>query len=257
MKRGAIALVTLMAGCSFSPLAHRIDIGSDPFVVVAGRGADQNVDLFAGHVDGGDMYQFTFTPLIESEPAVTRLGDRVAFLRSRDTTTSPDVVVMNLLSGGEATLSLPGDAGRPRALAWADGDTALYVRTDRGVWTSAARPRAPAPTPVAPSARAHADSLLDLWLGTPRFTRAIGCPGGGLCVVGPRGDTGQLAPQGHAPMRWGSDSVAWFEGSQLVVRSLGPGAARRIHWTNSPDTIYAASYAAGPADMTRQTGDSQ
>ena len=46
----------------------------------------------------------------------------------------------------------------------------------------------------------------------------------------PADDTGRassLAPGGRDPMAWGADSVGYVEGSELVVRPVGPGRARR------------------------------
>lgn len=246
----AIAAAALLAsGCGFSPLSHHISVGVEPFVIFVGEGIDQHTDLFAVAAGGGGVFQVTFTPLIEQHPRLTPTGAIVAFLRMRDTLpeTPRDIVLMDLTSGGEAVLALPAGSGRPLDLAWNAAGTALYVRTDHGIWRSPAPPSPSSFIPVAPAERAIADSSLDLWLGQPRFARVIGCAAGGLCIVGPKGDTTALAPGGAGPIRWGDDSVAWFDNSVVVVRSLGPGRLRRVTWQNGPQHPRDASYAAGAA----------
>ncbi len=224
-------------------------MGHDPYFVIVGEGIDHHTDLFAVPADGGDVAQFTFTPLTESDPQLTPNGDVVAFLRSNDAmpTTPPRVVLMNLLSGGELPVHLPDSAGVPVALAWNDDASLLYVRTTRGLWETAARPGATTVTRVVTADTARADTMLTVWLGAPRFARAIACAGGGVCVIGPRGDTADIAPEGHDPVRWGGDSVAWIEHGALKVRSLGPGVGRRITWNRGPDHPRQPTFARGVA----------
>ena len=248
--RAAVACASValcFSACSFSPISHRIKVGEEPFVVFVGEGIDHNTDLFAVPAGGGTVAQVTFTPLVEQGPRLSPSGEVVAFLRMRDTLadTHRDVVLMNLLGGGEVTLSLATDAGVPRAVAWSQDGRTLYIRTDRGDWQSAIPPAPVAVVPVPAAESAAIDSALALWLGEPRFARVIACVDGGLCIVGPRRDTTPLAPQGHDPMRWGRDSVAWFQQGGIVVRSLGPGRERRITWTNAPDRPRDGSYTAG------------
>ncbi|MGH7594060.1 MAG: TolB family protein [Gemmatimonadales bacterium] len=242
----ALAVALPCLGCSFSPLNHRIDVGREPFLVFAGEGIDQHTDLFAVKAGGGDVVQVTFTPLIEQAPRLNPTGDVVAFLRMRDTLPAShrDVVLMNLLSGGEAELRIPAGDGQPRGVAWNTNGTSLYIRTDRGIWRSPAPPDAPV-APVAPSDLATADSALDLWLGKPPFARVVDCVAGGLCIIGPKRDTTALAPSGVDAMRWGDDSVAWFENGNVMVRSLGPGRLRRVLWRNPPMHPRDGSYAGG------------
>src|ERR1019366_5808303 len=213
-----------------------------------GEGVDHSTDLFAVPAGGGSVAQVTFTPLIEWGPRLTASGDAVAFLRMRDTLPNAhrDVVIMNLLSGGEVTLKLPAEAGVPQAVAWSRDASTLYIRTNHGSWQAEAPPAAPRVSAVPPTATAVTDSALDLWLGEPRFARVISCVGGGLCIVGPKRDTTALAPQGHDPIRWGNDSVAWFQQEGIIVRSLGPGRERRVTWPNGPEHPRDGSYAAGP-----------
>jgi hypothetical protein len=241
------AVALLASGCGFSPLSHHISVGDEAFVIFVGEGIDQHTDLFAVAGGGGSVFQVTFTPLIEQHPRLTPTGTIVAFLRMRDTLpgTRRDVVLMDLATGGDQVLTLPPGSGRALDLAWNRAGTTLYVRTDRGTWQSPAPPSPSSFIPVTAGALAAADSSLDLWLGQPRFARVIGCAAGGLCIMGPKGDTTALAPAGTDPMRWGDDSAAWFENSALVVRSLGPGRLRRIIWQNPPQHPRDASYAAG------------
>ncbi|HEY4100671.1 MAG TPA: hypothetical protein VGM20_07320 [Gemmatimonadales bacterium] len=242
----AAAMALLVAGCSFSPLAHRINVGQDPFVVFVGEGIDHHTDLFAAPAGGGEVAQVTFTALVERHPQLSSSGSVVAFIRMPDTLpgTPRDVIAMNLLSGGEATIKLPAAAGVPQDVAWS-GDSVLYISTDHGTWRAPAPPSDDPATRVVASDSARADTALALWLGQPRFTRVVDCATAGLCVIGPRGDTALLAPGGTDAMRWGGDSVAWFEGGAVMVRSLGPGRARRINWTSMPDHPRDGSYAPG------------
>jgi hypothetical protein len=241
------AIAPLLSACSLSPLNHRINVGQEPFIIFVGDGIDHHTDLFAAAAGGGTVAQVTFTPLVEQGPRLTPIGDVVAFLRMRDTLpgTRHDVVVMNLLSGSEVVLGLPAGSGQPERVAWSPDASNLYIRTDRGVWQSTAPPMRSAVMPVASSERADADSALELWLGQPRFARVVGCAAGGLCVVGPKGDTTALAPTGSDALRWGDDSVAWFENNGVTVRSLGPGRSRRVNWRNPPVHPRDGSYAAG------------
>lgn len=240
------ALALLVSGCGLSPLSHHLSVGEEPFVIFVGEGIDRHTDLFAVAAGGGGVFQVTFTPLVEKDPRLTPTGTVVAFLRMRDTLPGShrDVVLMDLVTGSEAVLDLPPGSGLPLNLAWNPAATSLYIRTDRGVWQSPAPPSPALITPVAPGELAAADSALDLWLGQPRFARVVGC-GGGLCIIGPRRDTTPLAPAGSDAIRWGDDSVAWFEHDAVVVRALGPGRLRRLVWQNPPQHPRDASFAAG------------
>lgn len=247
--RQAIAAIAAIApvGCAFSPLAHRIKVGEEPFVVFVGEGRDQHTDLFAVPANGGPVTQVTFTALIEMHPRLTPTGEVVAFIRMRDTMPDQhrDVVVINLVSYGEIVMSLPDSAGSAQAVAWSDDASKLYVRTTRGVWQATAPPAQPAIAPVATGDAPVADSALDLWLGKPRFARVVPCSGGGLCIIGPKQDTTSLAPEGREAIRWGADSVAWFQGPGIMVRSLGPGHERLVTWKEGPSNPRDATYARG------------
>ena len=257
MRRGfflaAVAVALPFSGCGFSPLSHHISVGQEPFLVFVGEGIDHHTDLFAVATGGGAVAQVTFTPLIERGPRLTPTGNVVAFLRMRDTlpVTHRDVVLMDLVSGGESLLELPAGTGEPREVAWNATGTTLYIRTDQGVWQSPGPPRLAPVVPVAPADSAAADSALDLWLGQPRFARVVQCAAGGLCIIGLKGDTTALAPMGTDAIRWGDDSVAWFERGSVVVRSLGPGRLRRLTWQDPPVNPRDGSFAPGPAPASR------
>jgi len=242
-----VAIALLLSACGFSPLTHRLEVGQEPIVIFVAEGIDRHTDLFAVAAGGGAVAQVTFTPLVERHPRLSPSGDVVAFLRSRDTLpgTHANVILMNLLTGAEAAIALPQAAGEPVGLAWNDSATAVFVRTTSGVWRAPAPPLTGAATPIAAGDSAVADSALDTWLGSPRFARAINCAGSGLCIVGSRGDTTPLAPQGISVIPWGSDSVGWFEKGTIVVRPLGPGRSRRVLWTEAPENPREGSYSAG------------
>lgn len=239
--------LALGSACAFSPLAHRIKIGEEGFVVFVGEGIDHHTDLFAVPATGGEVAQVTFTSLVERGPRLSPTGEVVAFLRMRDTLpgTPRDVVMMNLLGGGDVEVPMPPDAGIARAVAWSDDAARLYIRTDRGLWQTSVPPAKVAVIPAIDSA--VADSALTLWLGLPRFTRVVPCTAGGLCVIGPAGDTGQLAPHGRDAMRWGNDSVGWFQDDGISVRSLGPGHDRLVKWHDGPANPRDGSFAPASA----------
>lgn len=245
MTRRTLLALLLVGGCKFSPLMNRIEVGEEPFAVVVGEGPDGRTDLFAVSAGGGAVTQLTFTVPIEMGPRLTRDGGVLAFVRMRDTlaTTPREVVLMNLVSGSERPLPLPAEAGQARQVGWSDDETTLYVQTDRGVWAVPAPPAQAVARAVTPG-DAVADTALALWLGTPRFARAIGC-GEGVCAITPRGDTTTLTPTGHHPLRWGTDSVAWFDGEVLMIRPLGPGGPRRMTWTQPPRNPRDGAYAKG------------
>ncbi|MBA3496208.1 MAG: hypothetical protein H0T86_03805, partial [Gemmatimonadales bacterium] len=83
--------------------------------------------------------------------------------------------------------------------------------------------------------RAAAESALAVLLGTPAFARVVPCAEpGSLCLAGDTGAPGLLARGARDAVRWGRDSVAFFVGSGLEIRPLGPGRARRLDWRNPP-----------------------
>lgn len=245
-RRAATALLLggMASACNISPLNHRIKVGEEPIVVFAGEGIDGNTDLFVVPASGGSIVQLTFTPLRESMPRVNPRGDVVAFLRVRDSAaTAPnEVVIMNLLNGAERALDLPPGAGRATAIAWAPDSNSLYVRSAAGSWRITTPPAPPSAVVASGEELVVADSLFELWVGHPRFARIVPCATTGICVVGVSNDTTVLSPLGRDPLRWGADSVAWFEGDGMVIRGIGPGTVRRMLWKRPPAHPRDGSY---------------
>lgn len=247
MRRSALIAACVLAGCGLTPLSNKIDIGEMALVAFVAEGKDGNTDLFILPAAGGEAAQLTFSPPIEAAPRLGPDGSVVAFLRMRDTLpgTPRDVVMMSLVNGAERRVRLPADAGPALAIGWSDDGRALFVRTGTTAWRVAVPPADPAPERLDGAAAATADSVLDRWLGRPRFARAFACAAD-VCVRGPSGDTAVLAANARDPFPWGSDSVGWFEGERLMVRSLGPGPARRLTWSRIPGHPRDASYSPAP-----------
>jgi hypothetical protein len=233
----------LVVGCSLSPLHRKIKVGEEPFVVFVATGTDGKTDLFASPPSGGDPVRLTFTAMTESLPRLTSQGDMVAFLRDRMRDGAQDLVVMNLLSGAERVVELPGEAGVISALGWSRDASALYLQASSGRWRVTAPPANLVVTLLDGSVDFDADSALMTLLGNPSFARAEACAGGGICVIGPSGIPSQVSTTGTAPFRWGSDSVAWFDGGMIVVRPLGAGTSRRLSWTTGIEDPQGGSYA--------------
>ncbi|MES2304860.1 MAG: hypothetical protein V4558_05105 [Gemmatimonadota bacterium] len=240
----ALALLLTAAACNLSPLRNRIKVGEEPIVVFVGEGVDGNTDLFVVPAGGGTIVQLTFTPLRESMPRINLRGDAVAFLRARDTlaTSANEVILMNLLNGAERQLPVPDSAGRITMIAWGGSGNTLYVRSARGSWLLSTPPE-PARAVAATGAEvARADSFFQLWVGTPPFAYITRCAGGGICAQGPVVKATTLTTEGHDPLLWGTDSVAWFEGDGMVIRGIGPGTVRRMLWRHPPGHPRDGSY---------------
>lgn len=232
------------AACNLSPLRNRIKVGEEAIVIFVGEGIDKHTDLFVVPAEGGSIVQLTFTPLRESMPRINQRGDAVAFLRARDSlpTTPTDVVLMNLLNGAERRLPVPDSAGRINAIAWGADSNSLYVRGERGAWRITTPPL-PAEAVAATGTDAlRASIAFDLWVGDPPFAVIYRCPQGGVCAVGKRVDTTVISATGRDPLRWGVDSIAWFEGDGMMVRGIGPGTVRRILWKRPPAHPRDGSY---------------
>ena len=209
-------------------MRHRIEAGQDPYVVFVADAPDGRGDLWAMHTGGGESVQLTFSLPAEAGPALSPDGDVIAFLRARSATDTVNrrVWLMNLLNGAERELELPEQAGTPAQVAWL-GRTTLAVRTSTGPWLLDAPPATPNPRRASASDVARTDSAFAVLAGDPPFARITTCAGGtGLCVTGDSGESA-LAPDGHDPISWGADSVGYLEGTELVVRPVGPGHARR------------------------------
>lgn len=224
------ASLLLLAACGpLPPMRHRIEAGEDAYVVFVADAPDGRGDLWAMHTGGGESVQLTFSLPAESAPALSPDGDVIAFLRARSSadTVHRRVWLMNLLNGAERELELPEEAGAPTRVAW-DGRGHLVVRTSDGAWLLDAPPAPAEPRRVMPSESVRADSAFAVYAGDPPFARIEACAAGdGLCVVGDSGAPTALAPRGRDPIAWGADSVGYLEGSELVVRPVGPGLARR------------------------------
>lgn len=247
--RLAILLLAL-AGCSLSPLQGRIEVGKDAFVVFVAEGSDGRTDLFAGLPSGGELSRVTFTPVAESHPALTRGGDMLAFLRypPPTATATPRLVVLNLLNGAEREIATEATAGPVDALAWAPDRDALLLRGGGVTWRIPFPTGSGEPRRLDGAARAAADSLLDVLLGEPAFSRADACADGGVCVTGPSGVPVELSARGRDPFRWGSDSLAWFEDGQVIVRPLGPGAPHAIAWKGTATRMRQGAYSGTPPE---------
>lgn len=243
--RSCALLALVLTACNLSPLQNRIAIGEDPFVAFVAEGSDGSTDIFAGVPAGGELSRITFTPVAESHPALTPLGDAIAFLRypADAATGTPRLVVLNLLNGAERDFAASALAGPVEGLAWNADQTALLLRSAGETWRIPFPFGDEPPARLAGAERAAADSSLDVILGRPAFARAEPCDGGGICVTGPSGEPAVVSATGHGPFRWGTDSLAWFDDERVVVRPLGPGAARTLSWQGMPANARQGSYA--------------
>jgi hypothetical protein len=226
---------------------NRIAVGEEPLVMFVAEAADGSTDLFAVSPGGGPVHQVTFNRPVESHPALNPAGTVVAFFRQpvRGDSTTREVVVLNLVNSAERRLALPEGAGAPLRLAWDKVGERLVVGTDRGIWEMAAPPARPEPRQLEGPAAASADTLLSVGLGEPAFALAEPCEGGAICAMSPAGERQVLAARGTGPVRWGADSLAWFDQDRIEVRPLGAGRSRQVMWSQPPDNPRQATYAAG------------
>ena len=243
------ATLLSLAGCQFSPLMNRIAVGEEPIVVLVGEAPDGSTDLFAGSAGGGPVYQITFNRPVESHPALAPSGTVVAFFRQpvQGDSTTRVVTVMNLLNASERTLELPDGAGAPLELGWRPTGTALLVRTTTGLWELQAPPSQATPRRLVGVEAGRAALLVLVAVGDPVFAIVDDCKDGGVCTYALDGAAPQqISPRGSGPLRWGADSVAWFDADRLEVRPLGPGRSRHVMWTQVPAHPRQATYAPGP-----------
>lgn len=232
-----------LGGCGFSPLMNQLAVGEIPIIIMVGEASNGHTELFASHSAGGQVTRLTYTPHAEWSPKLAGSGGLLLFLRQRTVgdTSSANAVVMNLLSGNERLITLPEEAGRPLEVAWALDESTIFIRTANGTWQVTPPPGNPAPSLLDP-VTAAADSAFTVVLGEPHFAVAAICGSGELiCVTSADGSTLDMG-EGHSPFRWGTDSLAWFAGSDLYVRSLGPGSFRRVEWSNPPLNPRSATY---------------
>jgi hypothetical protein len=96
--------------------------------------------------------------------------------------------------------------------------------------------------PAAPGA----DSLFRVLLGDPAVGEAGACPSGvGVCAWLTNGDSLTLSTDGSAPLRWGTDSVAYLEQGSFVVRPLAGGRTRKVSWRETVVHPRGLTYFAG------------
>jgi hypothetical protein len=236
----AVAASLALAACDrgFLPLGGRFEIGRDPMVIFVGGDMSAGGDLFALQADGGRAIPLTFSVVGELRPSLSPDGGQVAFLRAGTLTdTVPaSVWVLNLVNGAERQVPLPLGAGRPEQVGWSADGTGLLLRTSRGIYAEPAPPAHGETLALTGPAHAAAESSLAVLLGNPAFARVVPCDDpADLCVVGDSGAPALLAKEAGDAARWGDDSVAYLEGSRLVVRPVGPGHPRVILWTGVPE----------------------
>jgi hypothetical protein len=219
------------------PLREVAEVGQDPIVVFVGGTGDAGGDLFAARTGGGEVVQLTYSPVGEMRPSLAPDGGAVAFLRGGSLTDSAPaaVWVKNLLNGAERQVSLPKGAGAPARVGWARDGGSLVVETGEGIYHAPAPPAEGTAVPVRADGRAAAESALAVLVGSPAFASVVTCADpANLCVVGDTGAPALLAAGARDAARWGSDSVAYFQDGELLVRPLGPGRARRVGLTGGP-----------------------
>jgi WD40-like Beta Propeller Repeat len=246
LARAALALL-VTAGCrgTLSPLSNRLKVGEEPYIVFVADGEDGKGDLFASPPDGGKAFQITFTRVDERAPALSPDGSILAFLRALrpGDTSGASVVLLNLLSGGERWVDAPAGA---RSLAWSSDGSMLLVRTGVGIERTAAPPGSLALEDVPASGQLQADSAFRVLLGDPPVGEVTPCSDGtGICARLLNGESLTLSSQGTAPIRWGTDSVAYLEGSSYVVRPLGGGRTRAVKWHSVPGHPRELTYFGG------------
>ena len=233
-----LPLTLLLLACgTLPPLRGKIDVGRESYAVFVG-GSGMSGDLYAVRAAGGPAYPITFTPVAELRPALSPNGTDLAFLRGlslRDSTPGA-VWVMNLLNGSEREVELPKGAGAPERVGWSGDGSSLMVQTTDQLYRVDAPPARTIAQAVPAAERAAAESSLAVLLGDPVFARVVPCirRADDLCVAPRSGRVGILAQAAHDPVRWGTDSVAFFTRELLQVRPLAKGRPRLLHWTNGP-----------------------
>ena len=234
-RSAALLLLLALPGCSLPPLRGKAEVGKDAYAVFVAD-VPGGSDLFGVVPAGGAPIQITFSPIVESDPALSPDGSAVLFLRHQAIggADRPTLWVLNLLSGAERELALPpGWKLAPDRAAWSRDGTAIYVATARGPVRIAAPPRAPVAAMVTAGDRPAADSSFMVLLGTPAFASVVSC-GDGLCTVGRDGERSPLASPASGGTAWGADSVGYFSGDRFYVRPLGSGHARFLEWSPAP-----------------------
>lgn len=239
---------TLGCQSTFLPLKNRITPGTDAFVVFVADGQGGAAELWAGQASGGPAYQITFTLSDEDAPALAPSGGVLAFTRapSRADSGARRIWFMNLVSGNERELSPLPEGAIPTRLAFSADGATLYVRaTDGGLWALLAPPAVSPPRRLAASDSARADSALTTFLGEPPFAVVGPCVAvtGTLCAFPPGQAEAPLQQGGSDPVHWGADSIGYFVGGRLLVRSGGGGRVREILWARMPRNPRRPTYA--------------
>jgi hypothetical protein len=234
-----LAPALALAACSLPPLRGRAEIGKDRYAVFAAD-VPGGTDLFAVLPTGGAPIPLTFSPVEESDPALSPDGATVLFLRHerRGADDRRTVWLLNLLSGTERELVLPASwKAAPDGAAWSRDGRGVYVRTIGGTTRGTARfalpPASSQPVLIPAAEQPRADSSFLVLLGSPAFAAVSEC-GDGLCTIGADGASTPLVSPAREPARWGADSVGYFTGDRFAIRPLGPGRARSLEWSPAP-----------------------
>jgi hypothetical protein len=222
----------VLAACGgLPPLRGQIEVGRDAYAVfVAGNGPSGG-DLYAVRAEGGAAIPITFTNVGEMRPRLSPDGVSVVFLRARSLidSTPATIWLVNLLSGAERELELPKGAGPPVLAGWSGDGRTIVVSTGAGLYRFGAPPEDDKALPVPAADRASAESSLAVLLGDPVFARVVPCAtGDALCAASDSGAPQLLVRGAHDPLRWGSDSVAYFVDGGVEIRPLGAGHIRRL-----------------------------
>jgi hypothetical protein len=155
---------------------------------------------------------------------------------------------MNLLNGADRELRLPKGAGAPERVSWSPDGGYLVIKAAQDLYRFDAPPARPNPRPVPAEDRVAAESSLAVLLGDPVFARVVPCKQAeDLCVIPRSGRPGILAQAASDPVRWGTDSVAFFTGELLQIRPLAKGRPRLLHWSEAPARPRQATFFPGQA----------
>lgn len=229
----------LAAACGVTPLTNKIDVGTDAFVIGVGEAADGMTDLFAASAAGGAVSRVTFNRRQEQVPRLSGSGTLVVFLGSSPVETAepePEIVMLDLRSMEERGVRLPREAGRPMAVAWLPGDSAIAVRTGDAIWSHPRTSGSRGFLRLAGADSARADSALAVLLGDPPRAMVVECEGGsGVCARTASGETSTLDSAATSPLRWGADSIAYSRSGTVTVRPLAGGRPRTPPWTAAPN----------------------
>jgi len=240
-------MTALATACSVTPLTNKINVGEDPFVIGVGEGPDSLTDLFAAPAGGGAFVRLTFNRAEEQSPKLSPDGLAVAYLRHSKGGTDWSLVLLDLVRNTEHSAPIPEAAGKPVGLGWSPAGDRLVVQTAHYLAT-----RVPGPIVLEPIDSIPGDSLLRERLGADRQGMIRGCAnGGGQCVVVGDAVT-PLGAERTGVIRWGDDSLGYFEGEVFEVRPLAAGHARKPAWTGLPAHLRELTYHEG--QVTTRTG---